>query len=460
MSARLNMNELAYFSWKGTTFNQLTTNTQKNTNTTILSKYNLKLAQPLKIYRKEIVSAPISACSRRMISIDEMNQPNGALLSTAHTHLGMLETIDFNLTTNSTERPGTCSALSSNGVCLDPARNALKRCRSSGNLKKNYDITRNNDIYYTSTKQYLESRNRLFAQNQFNYLRKGDLATMPGSPTTYENVYSPQGLNHCAGFKVTSEISFKYQWANGSGTDITTTTVTIPAATYTSIQDINKILIQTMTTNQHYYINNSTGTSVYLLNIGYDNVKQKVVLQTFFTNTTIFPFGTSGQTYNPANSGDTISTTTTYGPYFIIDSPSIISLFGITAGSYPNSSTDMTSFGSATSSSTFSTMPPQLSGSIYVPLYYKPNNYQYAQQGAVTSSSRITRLKYNTISKNALKFRQSLGNATGNALAYSTRDAVYTIKDKTGFPNRCTPIFNKYSDTMKRCMVNTIVNHI
>ena len=449
MSARLNMNKIAYIPWKGKTFNQLTTNIQKNKNDTIISKYNLKLAQPLKIYRKEIVSATITSCSSNSISIDEINRPNGYILSTALKQSGMLETIDFNLTTNSTERPGTCSALSSNSVCLSPAQNALNRCRSSGNLKKKYNINRNNDTYYTSSKQYLESRNKLFAQNQFNYLRKGDLSATSGGPTTYENIYSPQGLNHCSGYTINNVITFQYQWVNEDGP----TTVEIPAGTYNSIQDINQILIQTMLLNKHYYINNATGTFVYLLNISYDNVKQKVVLQTFFTNATIFA------NYQDGN-GNPITSTTTLGPYFIIDNSSIINLFGISSGSYPTNTIVMSGFGSEISSSTVGTMIPQLSGSIYVPLYYKPNNYQYAQQGAVTASSKITRLKYNTITSNALKFRNTLGESVGNALAYSSRDAVYTLKDKLGFPNKCTPVFTKYSDEIKKCYVNKIQNHV
>ena len=299
MSARLNFNKTAHFLEKGNILKPITSNVQKNTNSTILSKYNLKLAQPLKIYRKEIVSVSMNSCNR-FVSIDEMNQPNGYLISHASVKNGIVETLDINLTSNLTDRPGTCSSLTTHGVCLDPAKNALNRCRSSGNLKKTYNVNRNNDTYYTSSKQYLESRNRLFAQNQFNYMKQGDLNALPGSAASDNNLYAVQGQNHCS--------------------------------------DTN--------------------------------------------------------------------------------------------------------------------------GSSYVPVYYKPNNYNYAQQGAVSSSSRITRLKYNTITTNALAYRNALGNAVGNALAYSTNSRVYTLKDKIGFPNKCTPVFTKYSDTMKKCVVSTIANQI
>ena len=36
---------------------------------------------------------------------------------------------------------------------------------------------------------------------------------------------------------------------------------------------------------------------------------------------------------------------------------------------------------------------------VYNKVYYKPNNQQYGVQGAVDSSSRVTRLKYNTMQK-------------------------------------------------------------
>ena len=441
MSARLNMNEIAHFHWKGKTFNQITTVFQQNQNSTILSKYNLRLAQPLKIYRKEIASTPSLSCSRQQISIDELSRPNGYIISNAQTQHGLVETLDFNLTSNTTELPGTCSSFSSNSVCLTPAKNALNRVRSSGNLKKAYNVNRNNDTYYTSAKQYLESRNKLFAQNQFNYIRKGDLAATPGDPTSYQNIYSPQGLNHCPKVSIRSEITFQYQWLSSNDPPIPTT-VTIPLGNYQSVSELNQILVQTMTENQHYYTNESTGTFVFLLNISYDNVAQRIVLQTTYTSTDIF----STEVYVPAGVDEIPSALSS--PYFIINSTTS-TLLGFNPGNYPSNSTTVSGTGS--SSQTTGQFAPQIGPPIYVPIYYKPSNYQYANQGAVSASDKIVRLKYNTITTNAFKYRTALGNATGNALAYNTNGRTYTLKDKMGYPNKCTPVFNNYTDTMQKC---------
>lgn len=466
MLARLNMNEIPPILWKGTTMNQLTTSLQQNQNSTIISKYNLKLAQPLKIYRKEIASVPITSCSHQHISIDELNMPNGYTISTATKQYGINETLDINLTSDSTQKPGSCNAMSTNGVCLNPAQNALNRVRSSGNLKKAYNVNRNNDTYYTSAKQYLESRNRLFAQNQFNYVRKGDLASVPGSPTTYQNVYSPQGLNHCPKVMLTTAVTFEYLWIEPiyyarffaniylPQSEI----VTIPAGNYNSIDDINQILIQTMTANKHYYINKNTGTKLYLLNISYDNVAQRVVLQTTYINDTILDptiytveNAVEGRTYIPP-SFDNEGVQIIWTPFFIIDTPEASTLLGFNNGPYPVHDYIITppTPTPPTSSQATGQFAPQIGPPIYVPLYYKPSNYQYASQGGVSSSDKICRLKYNTITTNALKYRTAFGNATGNALAYHSSGSTYTLKDKIGYPNTCTPIFNKYSDTMQK----------
>ena len=80
----------------------------------------------------------------------------------------------------------------------------------------------------------------------------------------------------------------------------------------------------------------------------------------------------------------------------------------------------------------------------YVPVYYKPSNSKFAQQGAVDAGCRLTRLKYDTITTSGNSMRVAFGPSTANALAYGVPSNGYTIKDKIGYPNKCTPKFPKY----------------
>lgn len=73
----------------------------------------------------------------------------------------------------------------------------------------------------------------------------------------------------------------------------------------------------------------------------------------------------------------------------------------------------------------------------YVPVYYKPNNSTFGTQGAVDSSLRLERLKQLTAQRNGDKKDVPLKNSR------------YTIKDKIGYPNTCTPVFSS-SDNIKR----------
>lgn len=76
-------------------------------------------------------------------------------------------------------------------------------------------------------------------------------------------------------------------------------------------------------------------------------------------------------------------------------------------------------------------------------IIYKPSNAQYSNQGAVSSSSRITRLKLNTIQKAAAYSDNSnifnLGTALPNAFAYSGRpEAPFTNKAKLQTTQFCS----------------------
>lgn len=77
------------------------------------------------------------------------------------------------------------------------------------------------------------------------------------------------------------------------------------------------------------------------------------------------------------------------------------------------------------------TLDCSISCSTPITTIYKPNNTQYATQGAVSSSSRLTRLKLNTINDNGSSFRTAFGEQAANAGKYhGTSTAPYFIKSK------------------------------
>jgi len=71
---------------------------------------------------------------------------------------------------------------------------------------------------------------------------------------------------------------------------------------------------------------------------------------------------------------------------------------------------------------------------------YKPNNVQYAQQGGVSSSSRISRLKYNTLNNNGADSSSALSAMNTNSGHYLTEPSPsYYVKNKPQkvlFPHR------------------------
>ena len=270
MTKRYNMNEM---SWKGKTFFQITSSIQPNKNQSSIN--NRFLPPPLKIYRKEIASTPITICSKKSISINELDIPNGYLVYSTPNSNGLTNTLDINLSENKNNREQPICNLG-NPTCktsintMSPSVNALRKIRSSG-------MIRNNSFYYTSNAQYMASRNLTYKQNQYQYV---------------SNVIIPETV--------------------------------------------------------------STGN---INNAHCKNVQTPV---------------------------------------------------------------------------------------------YNPNNKQFAQQGAVSSSSLVTRLKYNTITTAGSSLRTAFGANTANALAYNTSFVGYTVKDKVGYPLHNYPTFNKYSSEFKQ----------
>ena len=456
MSALLNLNPIPLIPWKGRTFNQIHSSIQKNgqISADIILNPNLFAANPLKIYRREIASSSSTTCgSNASLKIDMFNRPNGTINnSVATTIKDLVNTLDNTMPNNKCENYESCS------VVLSPAANARNRVRSSGMIKRKFNEGKNDDTYYTSSSQYLTSRNRTFVQNQFNYIRKGDSTAKPGSNLSSANVYSPNGTNHCLKYFIPADTSFGYKWVN-----TTTYQVAIPAGYYT-LDDLNRKFKQAMFANLHYFIKNPAGSNTefysdnisYALNIGYNNNTNVIELQSYRVDATVFPSSnyivpTDG---NGSTTWTNVSSSGLY-PQFVIADNIFKSAIGFNAASYPSSSTTSTDIYKVFTSSFTPGIQP-----LYVKLYYKPNNPQFAQQGGVNSSDLITRKKYNSITNSSASYRTAFGGAVANALAYGVPSNGYTVKDKIGYPMKKTPTFSKYSTEMKQCSVTSFANAI
>ena len=72
-------------------------------------------------------------------------------------------------------------------------------------------------------------------------------------------------------------------------------------------------------------------------------------------------------------------------------------------------------------------------------IYYKPSNPQFAEQGAVSSSSRILRKKFDTITTVGSSLSKHYGMGLANALSSGVPYSGFNLKDKMGYPQKCTP---------------------
>jgi hypothetical protein len=484
-------------SWKGKTFTQITSVIRKNNTNTIggvaqkpmyrkgiytgtISVYpSIFLPNPLKIYRREIANTTSgSNCYQRTsLKIDEFDRPNGSIINTSSTNKnGLVNTIDNTIPKNTCEKPGTCLSF------LSPSQNAKRRCRSSGIIKQSYNPSKNCANYYTGTRQYLTSRNKTFLQNQYNYIRIGNSSLKPSSGLTVSNIYSPNGLPVCQKYNIPNNTSFSYQWI-----DSNYYTVNIPAGYYDP-SDFNSKLQFAMTQNYHFLVD-KTGSYVFLLAIVYNDSKNLIEFQCLCYNNINFPANNYScdirasftWTLKPTGTGiippsPGAGTSLVPGFRFVNGTdPYILSALGlVTTGSTINIPSIPISIGNIVGNNgtqpytvnqvNYSNINPGLKPT-YSKIYYKPNNPQFAQQGAVTSSSLITRKKYNTINKAAYNTNGNIfgANATkayggniANALAYGVSENPYTMKDKIGYPLIGYPSFQKISTQQRNCTETSI----
>lgn len=87
----------------------------------------------------------------------------------------------------------------------------------------------------------------------------------------------------------------------------------------------------------------------------------------------------------------------------------------------------------------------------------KPNNRTFFQQGAVSSSSRIERLKYNTVQSNINSISNSWGKAAGHASQYNgTNTAPFILKSKN---NVCyKPLYHRQGNKTVCFKLNGLTN--
>ena len=84
---------------------------------------------------------------------------------------------------------------------------------------------------------------------------------------------------------------------------------------------------------------------------------------------------------------------------------------------------------------------------------FKPNNYQYSVQGAVDSSTRLEKLKLNTINTNANSLRTAFGNEAASACRFTgSGDTPYFLKNKYQ-PPICseTNLISRYRQNKRIC---------
>ena len=469
MSAIL-MNQIPIIPWKGSTFNQVVTHIKKNgsVHSNDLS-HNIFSALPLKGYRKEIGAGSCSS-SRNTTTIEELNRPGSSIVNSKSSICnGLVNIVDFNLTFNSSENIGNCV---SECVVGTPETNARRRVRSSGMIKKQFDLSTEKPKYYTDSKQYLNSRNKTYAQNNFHYFREGDATAVQGSSQSIANIYTTNTTTDCKRHYFSSDTSFTYEWVAGNPTGASTGvpldeqvvedagqygtfTVNLKKGFY-DVSDINRVLHSQMILNEHYLVDSRNESKKFFINFVFNSSTRLVQLQINPISVDII----AGQgLVRPTIETDTGTRSPVWTVPVAILTPRVHildndfkGLIGFTVGEYP-AANQTVDYVVASNSANGPDIRPR-----YNRVYYKPNNHQYAQQGAVSSSSRITRLKYNAITSAASTYRNAsgYGSHVANALAYGVPINGYTIMDKIGYPLPKTPTFTSTGE-QRNCPKVSIV---
>ena len=187
----LNNNQSAFTSWKGKSFDEITSFIQKNDNNHLEQKRLFFKPTPLKIHRREIHNTkkqPNNVLSRHSASIELLERPGSTLVKQDENCecTGNKQALDIHIPN---VQNNTCHDKETNKV-IHPDSVARSRVRSAGMLKKTPPSNVSTTPYCTSSKQYLASRGKSFGQNQYHFLKTGNANVKPGAPGSEENKYA------------------------------------------------------------------------------------------------------------------------------------------------------------------------------------------------------------------------------------------------------------------------------
>lgn len=81
---------------------------------------------------------------------------------------------------------------------------------------------------------------------------------------------------------------------------------------------------------------------------------------------------------------------------------------------------------------------------------YKPSNYKYSQNGAVGSSTRMERMKYDALTTMSASYKGAYGVAIESSFAYGVPSIGYNKKDIIGFSLKKVPVIMP-DGTVRKC---------
>jgi hypothetical protein len=341
--------------------------------------------------------------------------------------------------------------------------NARRRVRTAGMIPRKFrnQGDTGDSVFKPSYHQYLHSRVKSFDQNQYNYLREGNKTAVPGDNLSMSNVYASNSLNPYAKLLISESKGnhqFSYQWIDR------TEYAVVLGDGYYDAADLQNAVNQALVSNRTYFVNNYTKENVYPISIFFDSLEKRMVIQcrnsSSFLDTAMFSKPSGAHWSLPYITGriDLSAFNASSGVFLVPQlrvGPKFGAVIGLAAGNYPERSVESQKTGTAVVYSTdqvFYGAHPSI-GPNFKPIYYKPNNPGFATQGAVTAGDRVTRLKYNTITKASSSFRTAYGSQTesANSYVYSIGNSAYGGSKTKHYKDIATPIFNPVNGQMECC---------